>query len=275
MENGNLIKKGVVVSVVLLFVSVSVIPSSGTNVVERKSTMPTLYDRNTLYVGGSGPNNYTKIQDAIDNASDGDTVFVYNGTYFEHLRIITDIDLFGEDIEKTVIDGGEEGTVVKIGAYVNLSGFKIRNSVEGITVLSLPPPNNIYKFNVSGNIIENCIIGISLGGSQNHIVYKNIIKDNELGINFFCADNCEVKNNNFINNEKHAYFEYVLFFQFLPRIKWNGNFWDDWDIRIPRPIKGLKVIMFIFRPGTGYKNPICPWINFDWRPAREPYDIGV
>ncbi|UCF13040.1 MAG: hypothetical protein JSW06_01975, partial [Thermoplasmatales archaeon] len=89
------------------------------------------------------------------------------------------------------------------------------------------------------------------------------------------ADNCEVKNNNFINNEKHAYFEYVLFFQFLPRIKWNGNFWDDWNIRIPRPIKGLKVIMFIFRPGTGYKNPICPWFNFDWRPAQEPYGIEV
>ena len=36
---------------------------------------------NTLYVGGSGEGNYTKIQDAIDDASDGDIVFVYNGTY--------------------------------------------------------------------------------------------------------------------------------------------------------------------------------------------------
>jgi hypothetical protein len=32
----------------------------------------------TLYVGGSGEGNYTKIQDAIDNASKGDTVFVYD-----------------------------------------------------------------------------------------------------------------------------------------------------------------------------------------------------
>jgi hypothetical protein len=37
---------------------------------------------NWLYVGGSGPGNYTKIQDAIDNASNGDTVFVFNGTYY-------------------------------------------------------------------------------------------------------------------------------------------------------------------------------------------------
>jgi hypothetical protein len=30
----------------------------------------------TLYVGGSGPGNYTKIQDAIDNSNIGDTILV-------------------------------------------------------------------------------------------------------------------------------------------------------------------------------------------------------
>jgi len=42
---------------------------------------------NWLYVGGSGPGNYTGIQQAIDNASAGDTVFVFNGTYVGHLNI--------------------------------------------------------------------------------------------------------------------------------------------------------------------------------------------
>lgn len=50
----------------------------------------------TLYVGGNGPNNYTKIQDAIDNANDGDTVFVYNGIYYERLFINKTINLIGE-----------------------------------------------------------------------------------------------------------------------------------------------------------------------------------
>ena len=38
---------------------------------------------NWLYVGGSGPGNYTRIQDAINASSDGDTVFVLNRIYYE------------------------------------------------------------------------------------------------------------------------------------------------------------------------------------------------
>ena len=61
---------------------------------------------NTLYVGGSGPNNYTSIQDAIDNASDGDTIYVYSGIYYENVVINKRINLIGEDRNGTIIDGG-------------------------------------------------------------------------------------------------------------------------------------------------------------------------
>ena len=43
----------------------------------------------TLYVGGTEEGNYTKIQDAIDDAVDGDTVFVYDDSspYIENLIV--------------------------------------------------------------------------------------------------------------------------------------------------------------------------------------------
>jgi hypothetical protein len=42
---------------------------------------------NIFFLDGVGPINYSKIQDAIDNASIGYTVFVYNGTYSQNLVI--------------------------------------------------------------------------------------------------------------------------------------------------------------------------------------------
>ncbi|EMR74915.1 hypothetical protein MBGDF03_01080 [Thermoplasmatales archaeon SCGC AB-540-F20] len=66
MERNNLIKKVLAVAVILLFISVSVIQSTSTIFV-MKPTMPTFND-NTIYVDGSvHPNNYTKIQDAIND----------------------------------------------------------------------------------------------------------------------------------------------------------------------------------------------------------------
>ncbi len=52
----------------------------------------------TLYVGGTGAGNYSTIQSAIDAASSGDTVFVYNGIYYENVVLNKDdINLIGEN----------------------------------------------------------------------------------------------------------------------------------------------------------------------------------
>jgi len=125
-----MIRKGLAVAVILLFIGMSVVPS--TAVQELKDVSTVSFDGNTLYVGGSGPNNYTTIQSAINNASDGDTVFVYDDSspYYEHITINTRINLIGEDKNTTIIDGGFlGGVIVKINiAGVYLSGFTIQNS---------------------------------------------------------------------------------------------------------------------------------------------------
>jgi len=62
--------------------------------VDVKTVSPVSFDGNTLYVGGMGPNNYTSIQSAIDDAVDGDTVFVYSGFYYERIFINVSINPF-------------------------------------------------------------------------------------------------------------------------------------------------------------------------------------
>lgn len=148
----------------------------------------------TLYVGGSGPGNYTKIQDAIDNASTGDTVFVYTGIYgTETTTIDKTIRLIGEGKNSTIVDGGETDDVIVITAdYVEISGFTIRNSGEenvGIDILS---SNNTVKGNI---ITNNHYDGIRLTCSElnkktnyNKIYNNTICSNTYVGIGIYSAD---------------------------------------------------------------------------------------
>ncbi len=265
--------KTLIIGIILLLIFLSIVPSSAFDNL-KKSALP-FSNGNILYVGGSGAGNYTTIQSAINASFDGDTIFVYNNIYFEYIRIDKDINIFGENNEETIIDGQGIETAVEICGYVNLSGFTIRNAEIGILNFYLPPPNDKYFFFVYGNIIKNNNVGLALSGLFNTIIYNNTITQNQIGISFFRADNYKVNNNNFIDNEQHAYFEYVLYMQFMPRIKWKENYWDDWKYSLPRLIKGEKVIFFIMRPGWVLKKTVCFWYNIDWHPAKQPYIIKI
>ena len=70
------------------------------------------------YGGGGGGGNETSIQDGIDAASDGDTVYVYAGTYNEVVVVDKQISLIGEDSDTTIIDAGGTGSVIEITSKI-------------------------------------------------------------------------------------------------------------------------------------------------------------
>ncbi|MCD6141258.1 hypothetical protein J7J55_00835, partial [Candidatus Bipolaricaulota bacterium] len=63
---------------------------NGNNIALTNST-----NGNILYVGGSGENNYTTIQNAINYAEDGFTIYVYPRNYNESIVINRSISLIG------------------------------------------------------------------------------------------------------------------------------------------------------------------------------------
>jgi len=185
-----------VIGVLFLLISSSVFSISG---VDTEQSIQSLSPGKTLYVGGSGPNNYTKIQDAIDNASDRDTVFVYDDSspYYERVDIDKSINLIGEDKDTTVIDvNNNSQNVIMIDAdWVNISGFTIKNSSHfGILVRS--------EYNsITDNIIKNNGYGIFIIGYSNNTIINNIVKYNiYIGIYVNWSTNNNIISHNIIHS---------------------------------------------------------------------------
>lgn len=163
-------KKGLICVLVCILVSAStIVLVSGDMLPEKVSHL--LTTGNILYVGGSGPNNYTKIQDAINDASNGDTVYVFNDSspYKENLIIEKSIYLIGENKNSTIIDGNEKE---EAGADV------IHIQADGVTIQGFTIQNSSLNGSLEGN---NSYCGIDIK-SQNNIIRDNIIRDNYFGI---------------------------------------------------------------------------------------------
>ena len=171
-------KKWLAIGIILLLLSVTIVP-----IIAQKTerTQPTSRG-NWLYVGGSGPGNYTKIQDAIDDASDGDFVFVYSGIYYEHLIIDKAICLIGEHRQTTIVDGQKIGIVIMIPHdSIVIQGITVQNSGQGMFDRGIVMPSNQPFF--SNITIKDCTVQFNYGG---------ILLDRALNSSII---NCSIHNN--------------------------------------------------------------------------------
>ncbi|MEM4258330.1 MAG: NosD domain-containing protein [Candidatus Thermoplasmatota archaeon] len=269
----RLLKKGIILlCIAFIFSTVSPVGRS-VHIIEQT---PPRVNPTTLYVGGTGPGNYSSINDAIVAAAIGDTVFVFDDSspYFECVVIPIRINLIGENKQTTVIDGSYTGDVVTIrSSGVNISGFTITHGTTGISV-----KNRMTNVTISNNIItENTGAGINFSDFCEHnILSENIITKNRngtifsagsyntiygntfayntelgLGLIMWCNENT-ISQNNFIRNKINSFF-------FLSALNtWSRNYWNRPRI-LPKPIFGLMIVL--------------PWLNFDLRPLLRPYQI--
>jgi parallel beta-helix repeat protein len=147
----------------------------------------------TWTVDGSGSADFQTIQDAINAAQNGDSIFVRRGVYQEHITVNTSVSLTGENRSATVVDGGGSGTVVLVTADdVKLHGFTVRNGESGIIVLAS------RNCTISENLVErNGDRGILVTMSRNCTVSHNLAfgSPNGYGINVNASQNVLVEEN--------------------------------------------------------------------------------
>jgi parallel beta-helix repeat protein len=191
-------------AMMILFISIITNPTIAITIDEKETIIR--LEGNILYVGGLGPNNYTFIQDAIDNSSDGDTVFVFNGIYYENVKINKIINLIGEDKKNTIIkpkESGWEGIITINASEVNITGFTCNisddYSCNGIIV-------NSNNNKISDNIIKNFSRdgGIILRSSYNTISNNLITTEYSTCINIEKGHFNQISDNKLIGKNRQS-----------------------------------------------------------------------
>jgi parallel beta-helix repeat protein len=156
-------------------------------------------------VDGSGGADFTGIQDAINNASMGDTIIVHSGVYYENVVVDKSVTLKG--IGYPIVDARRSGSAIRLTADgITLVGFTATYSGSspnaGIKVTS--NNNTLTGNNVSNNNEE----GIILSSSSNNIITGNNVSSNGVfplssngvGIYLYSSSNNTITGNNVNSN---------------------------------------------------------------------------
>lgn len=128
--------------------------------------------------------NSSKIQDAINSAAPGDTVYVKDGIYDEQLLINKSLTLTGQNSSATVIEGPlDKNTITVTADNVTISGFTVEKWGNptmplywGIVL------QNTHEATISDNVLTENFGGVEIAGGFNNIVEHNLITGNRYGV---------------------------------------------------------------------------------------------
>jgi hypothetical protein len=240
-------------------------------------------------------------------------VYITNLTFKNYIIALTDIEInesiLPDDyviLDNNILEDTICGFLVgynseNINVEITNNIIRAKGNVESLGNILFSLSKSLI---VSNNIIEGFLAGIICLGKAE--IIQNQIMNNYYGV-MVDGDNQQIINNNFIENTVHANFFYDinlikfnktmagnpnllhyinLFSKNLgskdvyPTIewfgKWNNNYWDNKKGIGPKFIIGFISFGFIFIEEGYYKYNIkIPWINFDWHPAKEPFDITI
>lgn len=124
--------------------------------------------------------NYGSIQQAVNNATVGSTLFVGSGHYFETLTINESLSLVGENKDSTVIDGNDNSTVLYVNSdNFSISDFKIQFSGCSCSGLyGIDMGSNRRNVNITHNDIFSDSVGIYVKNGQNIAIVSNNVTSN-------------------------------------------------------------------------------------------------
>ncbi len=168
------------------------------------------------------PDNFTKIQWAVDNATAGDLIVVRDGTYVENIVVDKSLIITSENGSANCIiqAADSDNHVLSLMAdNITVRGFTIEGATEDVyagvflqrinntDIVDNTIVNNYYGIrlvgtsyiNITNNVVSDNYYGISLYESNCSNVASNIAYSNHIGI-YINSDNRTASNNTLTNN---------------------------------------------------------------------------
>ena len=137
---------------------------------------PVMTEPTTIIV----PDDYPTIQEAIDVANQGNTIYVRAGTYYENLVVDKTVALLGENKNATVIVGVVHSPVWKSVISVHADDVKIVN----LTVTN--GGHGIY-LGARRTIVTDCVayvngFGLTISSSSQNFLRRNLLFNNSYNL---------------------------------------------------------------------------------------------
>jgi nitrous oxidase accessory protein len=166
-------------------------------------------------VGTNKP--FKSIKSALAVIQNGDTVYVYEGTYKEgNIILDKEVKLIGKNYP--ILDGQKKYEIISIkSANTQVSGFKVQHS--GYATIDDPGAIKVYNtknVTISDNILDDNFFGIYIQYCSSCIIKNNRIKaygieEQQIGNGIHCwkSDSLQIIGNNISGHRDGIYFEFV------------------------------------------------------------------
>ncbi|HIH74363.1 MAG TPA: S-layer protein [Methanosarcina sp.] len=173
-----------------------------------------------ISVSSSGGGEYSSIQEAINNAQNGDTILVNPGVYQENVKVNKEVSIISnsaseDQVNRTYVLGAVSEDDV---FYVNASNV----TITGFYISGGPSSEDWYEVGIYLDEVENCSlvnnaltlndIGIALNASNRNYINNNLVgmgysgivladsEENELSDNWLGINGEGILLNNSVNN---------------------------------------------------------------------------
>lgn len=172
-----------------------------------------------ITVGPNGGENYTSIQEAVNNAQNGDTILVNPGVYRENVKVNKEVSIITNPSEE------RSNRTYVLGAVSDDNVFFVNSSnvtISGFYISGGPSGQDWYEVGIYLEGVDNCSlinnalifndVGIALNDSQRNYISTNLAgmgysgialinsSENELSDNWLATNDEGILMNNSVNN---------------------------------------------------------------------------